>query len=51
MEEVLNLINICPTKPIEILNQHDFLKDFLCVLQMILLTNINNLDVSTGDPQ
>ena len=39
MEEGLTLINICPTNPIKILNQHDFLKN-LCVLQMILLTRI-----------
>ena len=30
MEEVLNLINICPTNPIQILNWHDFFKDFVC---------------------
>ena len=35
MEEVPNLINIGPTNPIQILNQHE---DFVYVLQMILLT-------------
>ena len=30
MEEVLNLTNICPTNPFQILNQHDFLK-IVCV--------------------
>ena len=48
MEEVPNLINIGPTNPIQILNQHE---DFVCVLQMILLTKIKNLDVGTGAPQ
>ena len=45
MEEVPNLINIGPTNPIQILNQHDFLN------QMILSTKIKNLDVYTGAPQ
>ena len=51
MEEVLNSINICPTNPIQILNQHDFFEDFVCVIQMILLIKITNLDVGTGAPQ
>ena len=38
MEEVTNLINIGPTNPIQILNQHEFFKDYVCVLQVILLT-------------
>ena len=29
----------------------DFFKDFLCVLQMILLTKIKDLDVDTGAQQ
>ena len=33
MEEVPNLINIVPTNPIQISNQHDFFKDFsMCPL-------------------
>ena len=48
MEEVLDLINISPTNRIQIFDQHEF---FLCVLQMILLTKIKNLDVGTGAPQ
>ena len=38
MEEVPNLINICPTNPIQILNQHSFFEDFVWVLQIILPT-------------
>ena len=30
MEEVFNLINICSTNPIQILNWHDFFKDCVC---------------------
>ena len=52
MEEVSNLINIGPTNPIQILNQHEFFfVDFVCVLQMILLTKMKNLDVGTGASQ
>ena len=40
MEEVHNLVNIGPTNPIQILNQHYFIDDFVCVLQMTLLTKI-----------
>ena len=47
MEDVHKSINIGPTNPIQILNQHVF-EDFVCFLQMILLTKINNLDVGTG---
>ena len=47
MEDVHNLINFGPTNPIQILNQHEF-EDFVCVLQMILLTKIKNLEVGTG---
>ena len=36
MEEVPNLINIGPTNPIQILNQHDFFFNFVYVLQMIV---------------
>ena len=38
MEDVHNLVNIGSTTPIQIWNQHDFFEDFLCVIQMILLT-------------
>ena len=48
MQDVHNLINIGPTNLIQILNQHNFLKDFVCVPQMILLTKIKNLEVGTG---
>ena len=53
MEEVINIINICPTNHIQILYQHDFFKDFVCVLQMILLTKIKKIKiyVGTGAPQ
>ena len=39
MEDVHNLINIGPTNPIQILN-HEIFEDFVCVIQMILLTKI-----------
>ena len=45
MEDVLNLINICPTDPIQILNQHDFFYDFVCFLQVILLTKIKKISM------
>ena len=45
MEDVHNLINIGPTNPIQILSQHE---DFVCVLQMMLLTKMKNLEVGTG---
>ena len=48
MEDVHNLINIGPLNPIQILNQHEFFEDFVCVFQMILLTKIKNLEVDTG---
>ena len=48
MQDVHNLINIGPTNLIQSLNQHEIFKDFVCVLQMILLTKIKNLEVSTG---
>ena len=49
MEDVHNLINIGPTNPIQILNQHEI--DFVCVIQMILLTKIKNIEVGTGTQQ
>ena len=48
MEDVNKLLNIGPTNPIQIMNQYEILYDFVCVLQMILLTKITNLDVGTG---
>ena len=51
MEDINNLLNIGPTNPISILNQREFFEDFVCVLQMILLTKIKNLDVGTGAQQ
>ena len=51
MQDVHNLINIGPTNLIQILNQHDIFEDFVCVLQMILLTKIKNLEVGTGAQQ
>ena len=49
MEDVRNLINISPTSPIKILNH--FFEDFVCVIQMILLTKIKNIIVGTGAQQ
>ena len=54
MKEVPNLINICPTNAIQILNIHGFFfGDFMCVLQIALLTEIKKkkIDVGTGGPQ
>ena len=51
MEDVHNLINIGPTNPIQILNQMKFFDDFVCVIQMILLTKIKNIEVGTGAQQ
>ena len=51
MEDVHNLINIGPTNPIQILNQHEFFEDFVCVIQMILLTKTKNIGVGTGAQQ
>ena len=48
MRDVRNLINIGPTNLIQILNQNEIFEDLLCVLQMILLTKIKNLEVGTG---
>ena len=36
MEDVANLINICHTNPIQVLNLHRFFEDFVCVLHIIL---------------
>ena len=51
MEDVHNLINIGPTNPIQFLKQHAFFEDFVCVIQMILLTKIKNIEVGTGAQQ
>ena len=50
MEEGLNLINICPTKPIQVLNLQWFLDAFVRVLQMMPLTKEKKIDVGTGAP-
>ena len=53
MEEVPNLINICTTNPIQVLNLHGLFSKILCVLQMVLLTNLDfdKIDVGTGGTQ
>ena len=51
MGDVHNLINIGPTNPIEILNQHEIFDNFVCIIQMILLTKIKNIEVGTGAQQ
>ena len=48
MEDVHNLINIGPTNHIQILNQHEISENFVCVLQMILLTKIKILKSVMG---
>ena len=40
MEEVPNLLNICPSNPIQSLNLHEVFEDFVCALQMIVWTKI-----------
>ena len=50
MENIHNLINIGPTHPIEILNQHEiFWRFFMCA--MIFLTKIKILEVGIGAQQ
>ena len=51
MEDVHNLINIGPTNPIQILNQHEIFWRKVCVIQMILLTKIKHIEVGTGAQQ
>ena len=52
MDDVPNLINIYPTNPSQILNQYEFLWiHHACVLQIIFVTKIKNLDVGTRAPQ
>ena len=43
MEDVHNLLNIGPTNPFKFLNNMKIFADFVCVLQMILLTKITIL--------
>ena len=43
MEDVYNLINTGLTNPIKILNQQEIFEDFVCVLQIILLTKIKKI--------
>ena len=47
MEKVPNLINICPTNPIQVLNKHDF-----CVYASNDASGnkIKKIDVGTGAP-
>ena len=47
MEGVPNLINICPTNPIRILNQHDFWRYCVCPPNDTF-DKIKNIDVGTG---
>ena len=51
MEEVPDLINIGPTNPIRILNQHDFLRFLIFLSNDTFNKNKQNLDVGTGAPQ
>ena len=52
MKDVHNFITFGPTNPMQILNQHElFFEDFVCVLEMILLIKIKNLEVGTGAQQ
>ena len=51
MEDVHNLINIGHTNPIQILNQHDFFGNLICVIQMIFLTKIKNIEAGAGAQQ
>ena len=51
MDEVHNLINICPTNTIQVSNLHDFYQDFVCGLQMIILTKRKKTDVGIGASQ
>ena len=48
MEEVPNLINMGPTNPIKILNQHDFLKTLYMSFKWYFWQTYKNLDDGTG---
>ena len=49
MEDIHNLINFGPTNPIQ--TNMKFFEDFACVIQMILLIKIKNIEVGTGAQQ
>ena len=52
MQEVPNLINIGPTNPIKILNQHDcFWRFCMCPSNDTFNKNLKNLYVGTWAPQ
>ena len=52
MEDVPNLINIGPTNPIPILNQHEFFwRFYMCPLNDTFDKKIKNIDVGTGAQQ
>ena len=53
MEDVPNSIDIGPTNPIQILNQHDFLKILYVPLNDTFSKNKKNIyiDVGIGAPQ
>ena len=38
MKDVFNFIDICPKHPIQVLNLHGIFYEFMCVLQMVFLT-------------
>ena len=47
MEDVHNLINIGPTNPIQILNQHEIFWRFCMYNSNDILTKIKNIEVGT----
>ena len=51
MEDVHNLINIGPTNPIQILNQHEIFWRFCMYNSNDILTKIKNIEVGTGAQQ
>ena len=51
MEDVHNLINIGPTNPIQILNQHDIFWGFCMCNSNDTLTKIKSIAVGTGAQQ
>ena len=51
MEDVHNLINIGPTNPIQILNQHDIFWRFCLCNANDTFDKIKNIEVGTGAQQ
>ena len=51
MEDVHNFINIGPTNPIQILNQHEIFWRFCMCNSNDLLTKIKNIEIGTGAQQ